>query len=61
MSIGSETGGGVSNLLVTHCTFNGTTSGIRIKTSREKGGLVENLIYRDLTMTNVERPIDLSC
>ncbi len=61
MSIGSETGGGVSNLLVTHCAFDGTTSGIRIKSSREKGGLIENLVYRDLTMTNVERPVDLSC
>ncbi|HEY5040552.1 MAG TPA: glycoside hydrolase family 28 protein [Verrucomicrobiae bacterium] len=61
MSIGSETSGGVRNLLVTNCTFNGTDSGIRIKTSREKGGLVENLIYTHLTMTNVGVPINLTC
>jgi polygalacturonase len=61
MSIGSETRGGVKNLLVKNCTFNGTTSGIRIKTSRERGGTVENLVYRDITMTNVEIPINITC
>jgi polygalacturonase len=61
MSIGSETGGGVRNLLVTHCTFSGTTSGLRIKSSRERGGLIENLIYRDITMTNVEIPVNFAC
>ena len=61
LSIGSETQGGIKNLLVKNCTFNGTTSGIRIKTSRERGGTVANLVYRDLTMTNVEIPINITC
>jgi len=60
MSIGSETLGGVKNLVVTNCTFNGTTSGIRIKSGRGRGGLVENLIYTDITMTNVDYPIYLT-
>ncbi len=60
MSIGSETAGGVWNLIVTNCTFNGTTSGIRIKSARGKGGLVENLVYTDITMTNVDYPIYLT-
>jgi polygalacturonase len=60
MSIGSETAGGVKNLVVTNCTFNGTTSGIRIKSARGKGGLVENLVYTDITMTNVDYPIYLT-
>jgi polygalacturonase len=60
MSIGSETAGGVKNLVVTNCTFNGTTSGIRIKSARGKGGLVENLVYSDITMTNVDYPIYLT-
>lgn len=60
MSIGSETAGGVKNLTVTNCTFNGTTSGIRIKSARGKGGLVENLVYTDITMTNVDFPISLT-
>jgi polygalacturonase len=61
MSIGSETGGGVKNLVVKNCTFNGTTSGIRIKSARDRGGPVENLVYRDLMMTNVEIPINITC
>jgi polygalacturonase len=61
ISIGSETSAGVSNFTVVHCTFNGTVSGIRIKTNREKGGRVENILYSDLTMTNVRRPIDIAC
>jgi pectinesterase len=60
MSVGSETLGGVKNLTVTNCTFNGTTSGIRIKSARGKGGLVEKLVYTDITMTNVEYPIYLT-
>jgi polygalacturonase len=61
ISIGSETSGGVSNFTVIHCTFDGTTSGIRIKSERGKGGRVENILYRDLVMKNVRRPIDIAC
>ena len=61
MSIGSETAGGVKNFTVERCTFNGTTSGIRIKTGRGRGGLVEDITYRDLTMTNVDWPISITC
>jgi polygalacturonase len=60
MSIGSETAGGVKNMVVTNCTFDGTTSGLRIKSARGKGGVVENLVYTDITMTNVEYPINLT-
>ena len=60
MSIGSETYGGVSHLRVEHCTFLDTVSGIRIKSDRTRGGLVEDCIYRDLTMTNVKTPINLT-
>ena len=61
ISIGSETSGGVSNFTVVHCAFDGTVSGIRIKTARAKGGRVENIRYSDLTMNNVARPIDIAC
>jgi polygalacturonase len=61
ISIGSETSGGVSHFTVVHCTFDGTTSGLRIKSARGKGGRVENILYSDLTMKNVRRPIDIAC
>jgi polygalacturonase len=57
MSIGSETLGGVRNVTVRNCMFENTENGIRIKSQRGRGGLVENITYRDLTMTNVDPAI----
>ena len=57
VSIGSPTAGGVSNITVEDCTFNGTECGIRIKSDRGRGGVVQHLTYRNLTMTNVGVPI----
>ena len=44
ISIGSETSAGVSNFVVVHCTFNGTASGIRIKTTRRRAARL-NIYY----------------
>jgi polygalacturonase len=57
LSIGSITTKGTSNLTVDHITFNGTTSGVRLKSGRDRGGLVQNLTYTNLTMTNVQNPV----
>ncbi|HVM60492.1 MAG TPA: pectinesterase family protein [Verrucomicrobiae bacterium] len=57
LSIGSITSGGVHDLLVSNCTFNGTEYGIKMKSDRGRGGVVQNLRYLDLTMTNVNFPI----
>ena len=57
VSIGSYTSGGVSNITVINCTFNNTEAGIRIKTDRDRGGLVHDMKYLNLSMTNVGFPI----
>ncbi|HVM60467.1 MAG TPA: glycosyl hydrolase family 28 protein [Verrucomicrobiae bacterium] len=57
LSIGSFTQGGVNNLIVSNCWWNGTEYGIKMKTDRGVGGVIENLKYCDLTMTNVGFPI----
>ncbi len=57
MSIGSGTSGGIEDLRVSNCSFDGTDSGIRIKTVRGRGGLLQNLTYENLTMTAVKNPI----
>lgn len=57
LSIGSFTSGGLRNLTVDHCTFAGTMSGIRMKTGRDRGGVVENLSYSNIVMSDVEKPI----
>jgi len=61
ISIGSETAGGVRNVTVRNCTFENTDNGLRIKSQRSKGGLVENINYSDITMTNVNPAITLTC
>jgi polygalacturonase len=53
LSIGSETYSGVRNILVKDCTFEGTTTGLRIKSGRTRGGPVENITYQNITMKNV--------
>jgi polygalacturonase len=57
VSIGSYTSGGVSNITVINCSFNGTDNGIRLKSMRGRGGLVQNLNYLNLNMTNVAWPL----
>ena len=61
MSIGSETDGGVRNVVVNNCTFENTENGIRIKSQAGKGGHVENISYSGLTMKNVDPAITFTC
>jgi polygalacturonase len=56
-SVGGNTVGGIEDVTVNHCTFNQTDSGIRIKTKRNGGGLLQNLTYENLKMTAVKNPI----
>ena len=57
VSIGSYTRNGLSNMLVENCTFNRTESALRGKSDRGRGGVVENLHYRNIGITGVKRPI----
>jgi hypothetical protein len=59
ISIGSYTDGGVSNITVINCTMNGTVNGIRIKSDNDRGGLVQNISYSNIGMTNVDFPIQI--
>jgi polygalacturonase len=58
-SIGSITTGGVSKVTVDHVTMDGTTAGIRMKSARDRGGMVTGLTYSNMTMTNVTNPISI--
>jgi polygalacturonase len=60
MSIGGQTPGGLRNLIVRNCTFDGTEAGIRFKAGRGNGGIVENVTCEDLKMKNVKVAIFVS-
>ena len=57
MSIGSETNGGVSKVLVDDLDMDGTTSGLRIKSNDTRGGEVRGIVYRNVCLRNVRAPI----
>jgi polygalacturonase len=57
MSIGSGTLGGVDHLLVDDLTIDGADNGIRIKSDRSRGGLVHQVIYRNVCIRNVTNPL----
>jgi polygalacturonase len=56
VTIGSEMSGGVKNVAVANCVFQGTDIGIRVKSQRGRGGVVEGLTAANITMENVPHP-----
>jgi len=51
--VGSEMSGGVRNISVSNCQFLGTDVGLRFKSNRGRGGLVENIYIRDIYMFDI--------
>jgi polygalacturonase len=59
--IGSEMSGGVRKVAISNCIFDGTDRGIRIKTTRGRGGAVEDIRVSNIVMSNIGRsPFDLN-
>jgi len=52
--VGSEMSGGVKNILVQDCQFLGTDVGLRFKSTRGRGGIVENIFIRGISMTDIK-------
>lgn len=51
--VGSEMSGSVRNISVSNCQFLGTDVGLRFKSNRGRGGVVENIYIRDIYMFNI--------
>lgn len=51
--IGSEMSGGAKNIFISDCTFIGTDIGLRFKTTRGRGGVVENIYARNINMKDI--------
>ena len=57
MSIGSGTYGGVDHLFVDDLTIDGADNGLRIKSDPSRGGLVHQVLYRNVCIRNVTNPL----
>jgi len=57
VSVGGQSNAGLDGMVVKDCVFNGTVSGLRLKADATEGGMVQNITYSNLTMTNVQYPI----
>ena len=59
LTLGSEIGGGVTNLTVNRCVFEKTDRGLRIKTRRGRGKycVIDGVVFDNIKMTGVLTPI----
>lgn len=51
--VGSEMSGGVKNVYVSDCTFLGTDVGLRFKSTRGRGGVVEGIYINNIHMIDI--------
>ena len=53
--IGSEMSGGVKKVTISNCVFDGTDRGIRLKSTRGRGGVVEDIRVSNIVMSNIKQ------
>ncbi|WP_140485518.1 glycoside hydrolase family 28 protein [Flavobacterium sp. GSA192] len=52
--IGSEMSGGIKKITISNCVFDGTDRGIRLKSARGRGGVVEDIRVDNIVMKNIK-------
>ena len=53
--IGSEMSGDVRKITISNCVFDGTDRGIRLKSTRGRGGIVEEIRVDNIVMKNIQK------
>ena len=53
--IGSEMSGGAKDIFIENCTFMGTAKGLRFKSTRGRGGVVERIYARNIFMKDIDQ------
>ncbi len=52
VSFGSETSGGINHIYISGMSGNGTSRGIRFKSARTRGGVIENILIENIDIQN---------
>jgi polygalacturonase len=61
VAMGSETSGGIRNVVVRNClSDSGNWAPIRFKTQPSRGGVVENITYRDMTLHETKQAFEFN-
>ncbi len=62
VTVGSEAAGGVKNVRVSQCIFDGTDRGLRIKTRRGRGerSVLDDILFENIEMDGVHMPFTVN-
>jgi hypothetical protein len=61
IGIGSETSGGIRNVVVRNCVMDaGNWAPIRFKSQPSRGGVVENIVYRDIKLHDTRQAFEFN-
>lgn len=61
VAMGSETSGGIRNVIVQNCLMDsGNWAPIRFKSQPSRGGVVENIIYRDIVLKGTRKAFEFN-
>jgi len=55
VAMGSEVSGSIRHVLVERCKFTGSGTAARIKSQPSRGGVIEDIVFRDIQLTDVGR------
>jgi exo-poly-alpha-galacturonosidase len=60
IDMGSEVSGSIRHVLVQRCKFTGTGSAARIKSQPSRGGVIEDITWRDIQLNNARQAFDFN-
>ena len=55
VAMGSEVSGSIRHVLVERCKFTGSGTAARVKSQPSRGGVIEDIVFRDIQVTDVSR------
>ncbi len=58
ITMGSEVSGSIRHVLVQRCKFTGSGDAARFKSQPSRGGVIEDIVYRDIQMDNIRQAVE---